>query len=306
MNGNSHLILTLGKVMVAAAWADGEVTTEEVNSLKDLLFRLPELTAQEWAELDIYIETPVSADERARLVADLRDAINTPTQKQLALDTIDAVIRADGEVTPDEQRVANEIKQFIETADTSIVAQIGGLLRGPVRRRSAAVDNREVYLEDFIRNKVYYGVRRRLDLGDDVQLNIAEADMRKFSLIGGLLGSVAHVNRRISDEEVQTISTALQHHFEVNPTAAMFIAEVATRQDMASIDGFRTAREALAVLTPEQVEQVLDVLFEVAAADGMADQDEIEEIRNIARRLKLSNEQFIQAKLKIPRERRAS
>jgi hypothetical protein len=42
----------------------------------------------------------------------------------------------------------------------------------------------------------------------------------------------------------------------------------------------------------------------VAAADGVACYDEIEEIRAIAESLKLSHRQFIEAKLKLPRERR--
>ena len=70
---DKNLILTLAKVIVAAAWADGEMTLEEINSLKDLLFQLPhaggvQITGREWARLEMYIESPVGAAERARLV----------------------------------------------------------------------------------------------------------------------------------------------------------------------------------------------------------------------------------------------
>ena len=71
----SDAIMALAKVMIAAAWADGNVGIEEMNSLKDLLFQLPEMTASDWAELDIYIETPVGDAERARLVADLQASL---------------------------------------------------------------------------------------------------------------------------------------------------------------------------------------------------------------------------------------
>jgi hypothetical protein len=46
------------------------------------------------------------------------------------------------------------------------------------------------------------------------------------------------------------------------------------------------------------------VLFAIAAADGEACYEEIEEIRAIAQSLKLSHRQFIDAKLKIPPEQR--
>ena len=35
------LILTLAKVLIASAWADGELTNDEVNCIKDLMFNLP-------------------------------------------------------------------------------------------------------------------------------------------------------------------------------------------------------------------------------------------------------------------------
>ena len=44
---DEHLILTLAKVVLAAAWADGELTHEEINSMKDVLFRMPQLSARQ-------------------------------------------------------------------------------------------------------------------------------------------------------------------------------------------------------------------------------------------------------------------
>jgi len=35
---DSNLILNLAKVVIAAAWVDGEIDHEEINNLKDLLF----------------------------------------------------------------------------------------------------------------------------------------------------------------------------------------------------------------------------------------------------------------------------
>jgi len=63
MMSDKNLILTLAKVIIAAAWADGEMTLEEINSLKELLFRLPraggvQITGREWAMLEMYIESP--------------------------------------------------------------------------------------------------------------------------------------------------------------------------------------------------------------------------------------------------------
>ena len=36
-----NLILSLAKVAIATAWADGEITQKEINSVKEVLMRLP-------------------------------------------------------------------------------------------------------------------------------------------------------------------------------------------------------------------------------------------------------------------------
>ena len=87
--------MTLGKVLIAAAWADGTITEEEVNSLKDLLWRLPAVRAREWDELDIYLDSPIDAPERERLAARLRDLTTSAEARDMALQALDDMIAAD-------------------------------------------------------------------------------------------------------------------------------------------------------------------------------------------------------------------
>ena len=60
--------------------------------------------------------------------------------------------------------------------------------------------------------------------------------------------------------------------------------------------------------TTDEGERVkfLDVLFAVAEGDGFVTYEETEEIRLISKMLKMTHRQFINAKLKIPSERRSS
>ncbi len=82
------------------------------------------------------------------------------------------------------------------------------------------------------------------------------------------------------------------------------MAGVAVSETATMLDQSRLVREFADACGPEERAEFLDVLFAVAAADGEATYDEIEELRTIARWLKLTHEQFIEAKLKIPREQR--
>ena len=57
---DKQFIMDLAKLVIAAAWADGELTNEEVNALKDLLFMLPDLSGEEWLGLELYMDSQPS------------------------------------------------------------------------------------------------------------------------------------------------------------------------------------------------------------------------------------------------------
>jgi uncharacterized tellurite resistance protein B-like protein len=300
---NEHLILTLAKVLLAAAWADGELSHEEINSMKDVLFRIPQLSARQWASLQMYMEAPVGDAERARLVDDLRAAIASDEDRKLALDMLDEMMSADGQVTDEDARVAAEIRAAVESVDLHM---LGRLVKSATGRRSHAVagaPNREDYYEDFVKNKVYYGLRRRMDL-HETDLHASEAVLRTLSLAGGIMARVARVNPDVGEGEKAAMAQALHDSWQLSAEEAAFVVEVALDESATLLDPYRLAWQFAEACTPEQRLAFLDVLFAVAAADGEASFDEIEEIRTIAGSLKLSHHDFIQAKLKIPAELR--
>jgi uncharacterized tellurite resistance protein B-like protein len=303
-----QVIMPLAKVIIAAAWADGELTNDEVNSLKDLLFHMPDMTARDWAQLEMYIDSPVDEAERERLIADLQSAMASNRDKELAINELDQMVHADGELTPEEEAVVEEIKTAIEDVDTGIFGGMGRLVRGPVSRRSQKVanaPNRELYFEDFLSNRIYYNIRLRLDLLNEEDLPISEAELRKFSLAGGLMARVAYVNRDASEAEYESMRRALGKCWQIGDEEAAVVIEVAISEISKDLDYYRLSREFFECTTEAERLCFLDVLFAVADGDGRVSYEEIEEIRTIANMLKLTHKQFIDAKLKIPRERRA-
>lgn len=300
------LILTLAKVLIAAAWVDGGVTQDEINSAKDLLFHLPhtaanapgmKLSSREWATLEMYVESPIDAAERARLLAELQEALRSPEDKALALAMLEGVVQADGVVSAEETAVLNEIKQAIDQADIGLAGKLSRLFGGAVQRRSAAAGpNREQFYQDFVQNKVFYAVNQRLQL-EGKRLDISEADLRKYSLAGALMAKVAHLDDAVTDGEVAVIVRALREGWGVSEETAVFITEVATAQMSAIQDVFRMQREFATITSEAERESFIEVLFLVAGADGSVTIDEIEEIRRMANGLNLSHPQFIAAKL---------
>ena len=107
MPGKSF-IMNLAKLLIAAAWADGELSNDEVNALKDLLFLVPEMTGQDWLELELYMDSPVTPQERDRLLRSVLDQVRSAKDKRLVVETLKKLIEVDGIVSEEEAAVGRE------------------------------------------------------------------------------------------------------------------------------------------------------------------------------------------------------
>ncbi|MFN2198787.1 MAG: TerB family tellurite resistance protein [Anaerolineales bacterium] len=304
----SNLLLALAKVIIAAAWADGEVSNEELNSLKDLLFHLPDITGREWAMLEMYLETPIGPQERERLTLELQEELRSNADKDFAIQALDRLIRADGVVTEREKLIAQEIRQAIDDADSGLFGLMGKLIKGPVNRRKetiSAAPNREAYFEDYIKNRVYFGVKVRVDAGEQ-EVPVGDQELRKLSLAAGLMARVAKIDPEIPDDESRQITDTLSQEWEIDQEAAEFVTEIALAEISPEMDYYRLTRSFFESTSEDERIHFLDVLFSVAAADGFVSSGEIEEIRALSMGFKLPHKTFINAKLKIPREQRAN
>lgn len=308
-------IFTLAKVMIAAAWADGEITEEEKLSLKDLLMLLPDaglsagiqMTAQEWELIEMYLDAPISPAETSRLIAELQEAVQDPNDLPIITQYLEKIANADGQATPDELSLIAEIENALNETETGLINRINHFLGGPLKRRNqkvAAAPNREQYFEDFIKNKVYYEVQQKLQTANKI-LSLSDAELRRFGLAGGLLARVVYVDDQVSPDEAAFIQGAIQNFWQLDAVTAGFLAEIALQAVDSNYDYYRMTREFVEGTSREERVRFLDVLFQVALADGQVSYAEIEEIRLIAEATTLTHQEFIEAKLKVPREQRA-
>lgn len=300
---NRKLVETLAKVIIAAGWADKELTREEMNSLKDLLLEFQQHlpNAQEAAVFEMYTELPIQVAEQERLVNELREAVWSEEHKAFVMAALKDVVEADGKITEDEQAILEEIQAKLESVDTGVFNDLARLIRGAVQRRSESVSrspNREKYLEDFLRNKIYFAVRHRLDLGE-AELEISDADLRKLSAVGGLMARVAQIDGVVIEKEIDKITSTLQNSWGLSRETATFVTEVAISQVGSNFDYLRMSREFVEMTTPAERAGALDVLFAVANVDGKVSNEEFTEIHNIADYLLLSKNVVDQAYSKM-------
>lgn len=307
---------SLAKVLIAEAWADGQLAPEEIDNLKDVLFRYcgifrderDGVPALEWAKIEMYIDSPVSAAERAVLIKELQASMLTPEDKELALAALEEMVSADGVITDDEQAVLDQITSAIESQDYGILGRTSRLVHGALTRRSEALSGgstREKYFPEYLANRVYYGVRFRLDQGK-AQLDIPDTKLRLLSAAAGLMAKVACVDEQTTAEEMEFIKDILQSQWNVKSDVADFVTRVAIEEVDPDIDDLRLTREFVSLTSARDRVRFIDLLFSIANVDGFVSTEEIDEIRRIGRNFMLSSQTIYEAKMKIPRERRAS
>ena len=85
--------------------------------------------------------------------------------------------------------------------------------------------NHKRYLDDFIKNKVYYGLRSRLDLGEG-NMDIPDAGLCKLCLDGGLMARIAHSGQVVYKMGGEVIVWVLQASWGSTREAPAFVSEV--------------------------------------------------------------------------------
>jgi len=304
---DKSFILELGKLLIAAAWADGTLSTEEVNGLKELLFQLPDISGEEWMELELYMVSPVTEEERQRLLNRVLQRMTSQTDKDLAQDALRKLVLSESQGTDPQIEVVKRLQEDIEQGSTGFLEH----LRRPLRRilnlrgqKYSAEHDRESRLEDFIKNTIYFQVTMELrDRG--ITFDLPDSDIRKLCLTAGLMARVAGIDHTISKEETAIMTGVLQKKWKLTEEQAQLVVEISHHRIFRGLDGVRLVKRFNDFTTIAERKEFVDCLFVVANAAEKTSFEEIEEIREIAKGMELSHDDFIDAKLRIKREDRA-
>jgi len=303
---DKKFILDLGKLVIAAAWADEELKNEEINALKDLLFSLDELTGRDWDQLEIYMESPVSPEEAGKLQAEVLRQIKTDEQKDFVLQTLEKLAEADGTVTENEKALLDGVKKQMEQVDTGFFSRLSKMIGSAINKRQenyTSASQRESRIDDFVKNTIYYELQDEIQAGE-VKFNLPEEKLRKLCFAAGLLARISAVDEQISDNEKKAISKILSEQWSLTQEQAALVTKVSCKKSLEGLDNFRLSRGFFECTDINERRAFLVALFKIANACGKTSYDETEEIRKVANGLKLSHQDFIAAKLTIPDEER--
>ena len=301
-----NLVMSLAKLMIAAAWADQKLSNSEINALKDLLFTIGGISGEDWRELEIYMDSPVGEAEMQALLNSVLNEIRSQRDKALVLETLRNLFEADGEMTAEERELLDEIERSVADVPTGLFAKLSKAILSAVDQRQArlgATGLRENHLEDYVKNTVYYQLKREEETSG-VSFDLPEKDLRRICLATGILARVANVDEEMAEEERQAMRRIVAEDWDLTEDQATPVVRIACSRTAKGLDLYRLTQRYFDATTRERRQAFLKTLFRVANACGKTSFEEIEAIRRIGRLLKLEHPDFIAAKMSISREDR--
>ena len=297
------MILELAKMAIAASWADGVLSNDEINALKDLLFRIDDVTGEDWTILEMYMDSPTSEEEVAALLNRVILYIRNDNDKAFAIKTLEDLFCCDGEVTLEETELLEKFKDGISSASTDVISSITKAFKSAIGKRDATVQSsclRENKMADYVMNTIYYDLEQKVG-EPSVAFNRSEGEIRKLCLAAGLLSHIAYIDEVISPEEQEAMTTIIMEDWGLMKDKAELFVAISCDRATKGLDYFRLTHGFFECTNREERKYFLKTLFRIANASDNTSYEEIEAIRKIAGSLKVPHEDFIEAKLTIPR-----
>jgi uncharacterized tellurite resistance protein B-like protein len=303
---DKQFVMNLGKLLIGVAWADGKLTKQEINALKELLFLLPEISGEEWIALDLYMESPVGEEERQQLLTRVLNGISSKADRALVLETLEKLVHIEGATKEAEAAVVEELRKDIESKSTGLMGHLMNPLKRAIGSRTshyAADGGRESRIDDYIKNTVYFQlVSEMKERG--IIVSLPEEEIRKVCLAAGLMARVAWVDKAFCEQEQDSVVRALADVWQLPQEEAQLIMEIGHQRIMKGLDFVQLSKGFCEYTTVPERKKFLNSLFAIANTAHKTSSQEIEEIRAIAKGLELGHQDFIDAKLTISREDR--
>lgn len=134
-------------------------------------------------------------------------------------------------------------------------------------------------------------VRKIVEALDRLEPELA----RRLAAFAYVLSRVARADLKVTPEETRAMERIVAEHGGLTEDQAIIVVQIAKHQNLlfGGTEDFLVTREFNKNSTREQKLALLDCLFSVAAAEDLISTTEDNEIRQIAKELGLSHQEFI-------------
>lgn len=269
--------------MIAVAWADGKIQTEEIACLKDLLFYLPSITHNEILILNSFLESPLSSIEKTVLIDNLLNLISTQEEKDFTIYALEKIIQADGLVTRQELNLLNMLKASLYCKRVRFLQKIERFTREALSIRISNAHKwlRDKHLEHFIQTK------KLLLQAHSILTDVPELEIRKIFLTGILLGRATWINDRVTDLQITCILSYIQQKWDLAAKEALLLTRCFLDPIANDLSTLRVSRELYDQTSQDERITLLGILVNICSTNTTISKETYNALETLTYQLKL-------------------
>ncbi|MFQ5717470.1 MAG: TerB family tellurite resistance protein, partial [Nitrospinales bacterium] len=222
--------------------------------------------------------------------------LNSPSERNELRQALEMMARADQKIHREEQVLLEQLVALLE--NTSIAQKSLRKIRNllvrtifkPAREKNPQL---EKYFKNIVLNKIKLKTAQK-----GHKMTLSEDQMYWVCLFGSLLALVACADGDFSDAEKKAVRRVLKTHYSFDEDELEILLEVVAEQAQGGFDFHEVVTEFNRLVSFNDRLKLIDCFFEISAADGKLDYEEVEEIRRITKAMRLPHKNFIESKLK--------
>lgn len=280
--------ISLSRLLYAGAWVDGELSRDEVNQIEAFLDTIPGLSDEDFKRIRLYGEFPMTTEESRLAAEQFVDGIRTEEEKDMALLHLEALVKADRIVTPEERVFYVEMLNFLQQASVSTFSRFSKLFKGRNKWKPSNVpegqDRETLWMDHYLNNPTYFRLRvsyMDFDLPDD----LPEKRFEEACLYASLMVLVEISG---SSYRPELIAEYLEQFFEASPEVAAYLVDLAAAEyHRGNLDLRRQGHQLTKICEFTQVDQFYADMLVLFEKNKTMDCEKFECIRKIGRILKM-------------------
>jgi len=285
------LNVSIGKLLITAAWVDGELNNYELESLKSLILQLPEVNFEDWRKLKIYLAYPLTPTEQANVVSEFIDKVYLKGHSQLAWNLLLKVFQSDGLVNLDEKDFAKSLDQELNESTNGILKKLRFFFCKTTIERQPAWgkknSGREKFIHEFFDNPVYFIFRKAL-LSEDLSVSKTKPELQKICLMASILSWFARLDGKLSIEETDFIKSTLTQKCELSSKVASCIMRITSSVNVSDIQLKNLCSSFFEHSLESDRNHIFSSISKLVIFDGVLSLSEMEGLRTLALYLDIS------------------
>jgi uncharacterized tellurite resistance protein B-like protein len=289
--------VSLGKTLAAAAWVDGDLNEDEMNCLKAIVLQLPFITFEDWRKLKIYLAYPISPPEQKSIINDFLEKVFHKGHSKLAIEALIQVIKADGEITTEEDRFSKELENDLQTNIGSFLKKLKFFLFKNSIQNQKSWDpdkgGREKFIHEFFDNPIYFLFRKAV-LKEQLELPHSKPELQKVCLYAAVLCWFAKEDDKIDLVESEFIIKTIKEHALLSDQVAHCILKIAGILQVSELQLSQLCFSMADATTQEERNQIFVTLSKLILLDREMSTKECEYLRTAALYLEIHEKLWVQ------------